>query len=102
MRNIAQVRIGLGYFKSKSYYHQLSYEMCSFCNLEEEDTLSHFLLRCRIHSRPRNIYINNYIHNTPFERKLYTLLNIFDKTQCNNVYNFIQQAIKERIILNEE
>jgi hypothetical protein len=66
MRNIEQVRIGLGYFKSKSYYHQLSYEMCSFCNLGEEDTLS----------QQTNIYINNYIHNN--NTKLYTLLNIYD------------------------
>jgi hypothetical protein len=29
MRNIAQVRIGLGYFKSRVYCHQLSFETCS-------------------------------------------------------------------------
>jgi hypothetical protein len=102
MRNIAQVRIGLGYFKSKVYYHQLSLETCSFCNLEEDDTLSHFILRCRIHNGPRSIYINRYIQNIPSERKLITLLNIHDRNQCNNVYNYIQQSIKERLIIIEE
>jgi hypothetical protein len=98
---IAQARITCGNFYFNRNNQILSQdEFCKYCNLDEYDTLKHFLSHCLIHEYKRKT-LDNHIF-----AKLWgiweLLLQPRNLQDAEQLYLFIAEALKFRQILDEE
>jgi hypothetical protein len=98
---IAQARITCGNFYFNRNNQILSQdEFCKYCNLDEYDTLEHFLSRCLIHEYRRKT-LSNHI-----TAKLWGVWELIlqprNLQDAEKLYLFIAESLKFRQILDEE
>ena len=101
---IAQIRLStkhLTRFCIKGEIYRLEQNtLCTLCNLQENETLEHFIFVCPIYSAARNHYLR--IPMTIFEQNRSLILQSTDPQILKSVYYFILNSLKIRsFILNE-
>lgn len=99
--NVKRIKIS---FHGNNYILN-TFEICSLCNLNELESMSHFLLYCPIYTPSRNKFLKEYIPCNPALDETQALQNILcinSTKQLNDVYNFTCNALKIRsFIINE-
>jgi hypothetical protein len=76
--------------------------ICTLCNLYENENLQHFLLKCPIYRPLRNHYLRSYIESKRELDALESILTVDNVEKLNNLYYFADQALKlKAFIVNE-
>lgn len=75
-------------------------ELCSICNMQAKETLSHFLTECPQYSPIRAKFLGNILQQTGDATK--NLLSMQSREAMNNVYYFVKSALKIRAFIVQE
>lgn len=104
-RVIGQIRLAgdlkVNFFLNKIGYTWNSEEQCSICNLHENEDLHHFLIRCPHYKALREHYLKKW---TQLDRQCPTKIIVDNPTRSdiNNIYFYVQAALKLRAFLRNE
>ncbi|KAI5714528.1 hypothetical protein M8J77_001206 [Diaphorina citri] len=90
--------------KLKFYVNRMSYswdqeELCSICNLQQPEDIEHFLLVCPHYAALRKKYLQGLMET---RTSVQELLVILSKPHLNNLYYYVQGALKLRAFLRNE
>lgn len=99
-RIIAQLRLA-----NESHFIQIIYkenilrinpqEICSVCNLKVSENLKHIVTECPMYHTSRENHIKKYMQNN----SLAEILKIETQEHVNDVYHFIVEVIKRRLLI---
>ncbi|KAI5720558.1 hypothetical protein M8J77_008569 [Diaphorina citri] len=103
-RVIAQIRLSGGkkvnFFINRMGYCWNSDEQCSICNLQENEDLYHFMFKCPHYVLYRNHYLKNWLSNG--QGTLENIVESPSRSDINNIYFYVQAALKLRAFLRNE
>ena len=100
-KTIAQLRLSSKYvtrFTFNGHIYKLELDqLCTLCNLQENETLFHFIFECPIYSALRNHYLGNLLYNFSFNK--YCILNCTDPQSIRSLYYYIKSCLRLRSFL---
>uniref|UniRef100_A0A8D8ZRE6 Reverse transcriptase zinc-binding domain-containing protein n=1 Tax=Cacopsylla melanoneura TaxID=428564 RepID=A0A8D8ZRE6_9HEMI len=103
-RVIAQIRLvgntKVNFFLNKMGYNWNSDEECNICNLHENENLHHFLFKCPHFSSVRNCYLKKWLSDS--QCSVRNIVENPSRLDINNVYFYVQAALKIRAFLRNE
>lgn len=80
-------------------------EICTICNMNESENISHFLFRCPLYNSIRSFFLAKYINYNVGDDGKTNLINILtkiDEQKLKNIYGYVVNALKIRsFIINE-
>lgn len=103
-RVIAQIRLS-GNSKVNFYINRISYcwnseEECTLCNLQENENMYHFFFKCPHFECLRNQYLRKWLDDGQLTVK--SLVENPSRSDINNVFFFVQGALRLRAFLRNE
>lgn len=108
LRVMAQLRLANSYVCSitiNGNVHKLDpKQVCSICNLSEEETVLHFVSRCPIYGSIRDPYLRKHFdaYASSEDETLILLLNNTDKKIIKAIFNYTTSSLRLRaFIINE-
>jgi hypothetical protein len=89
------------YLKDKGIYIACN-EHCPICNMREEETSTHILVRCPMYSDLRHQFLSKYIYNiVNYDDKVMVLLSHLSVNKMKDVYKFMMNALNVRTYILE-